>query len=230
MAKLTYAQQQRVARRTADITRLQSQYARSVEDYTASVGTKETAFKAEMEKYNAAYEPYQQKANAFQSRLNDYQKRLQEYQSAPTENYDNYQYIPRLNAYASRDQVKYGNQVYGPKVASGPFISEMVADPNASKGGIPTYAFRLKSGYSLSGNTITGKSVADPGSFTEKFDEPAPVAPAALDIAAEKAKLEGDKAYTEREVDERTKARLRAVQRGNSRPMMSAGTNINKAT
>ena len=62
MAKLTYAQQQRIARRTADITRLQSQYARSVEDYTSQVGAKETAFKAEMDKYNAAYAPYQQKA------------------------------------------------------------------------------------------------------------------------------------------------------------------------
>ena len=226
MAKLTYAQQQRVARRTADITRLQSQYARSVEDYTASVGTKETAFKAEMEKYNAAYEPYQAKATAYQTRLSDYQKKLEAYQKAPLENYDNYQYIPRLNAYASRDQVKYGNQTYGPKVASGPFISEMVADPNASKGGIPTYAFRLKSGYSLYGNTISGKSVADPGTFNEKFDEQAPLAPAALDISAEKAKLENDKAYTEREVDERSKARLRAVQRGNTRPMLSAGTNI----
>ena len=229
MAKLTYAQQQRIARRTADITRLQSQYARSVEDYTAQVGAKETAFKAEMEKYNAAYAPYQQKATAYQSRLADYQKKVDAYQKAPLEEYNNYQYIPRLNAYASRDQVKYGNNVYGPRVASGPFISEMVEDPNAAKGGIPTYAFRLKSGYSISGNTIYGKSVADPGAFTEKFDEPAPVAPAALDIAAEKAKLEGDKAYTEREVDERTKARLRAVQRGNSRPLMSAGTNINKA-
>lgn len=229
MAKLTYAQQQRVARRTADITRLQSQYARSVEDFTAAVGGKETAFKAEMEKYNAAYEPYQQRATAYQSRLSDYQKRLQTFQNAPNENYDNYQYIPRLNAYASRDQVKYGNQAYGPKVASGPFISEMVADPNASRGGIPTYAFRLKSGYSLYGNTISGKSVADPGPFTEKFDEQAPVAPAALDITAEKTKLQGEKDYTAREVDERTKARLRAVQRGNSRPMMSAGTNLTKA-
>ena len=229
MANLTYAQKQRVARRTADITKLQQQYARSVEDYTASVGTKETAFKAEMDKYNAAYEPYQQRATAFQSRLADYQKKVEAYQKAPLEEYNNYQYIPRLNAYASRDQVNYGNQVYGPRVASGPFISEMVEDPDAAKGGIPTYAFRLKSGYSISGNTIYGKSVGDPGTFTEKFEEQAPVAPAALDISAEKSKLEGDKAYTEREVDERTKARLRAVQRGNTRPMMSAGTNINKA-
>lgn len=229
MAKLTYAQQQRIARRTADITRLQSQYARSVEDYTAGVGAKESAFKAEMEKYNSLYEPYQQRATAYQSRLADYQKKVDTYQKAPLENYENYQYIPRLDAYASRDQVKYGNQVYGPRVASGPFISEMVADPNAAKGGIPTYAFRLKSGYNLYGNTISGKSVGDPGTFTEKFDEQAPVAPAALDISAEKSKLEGDKAYTEREVDERSKARLRAVQRGNTRPMLSAGTNITKA-
>lgn len=230
MAKLTYAQQQRIARRTADITRLQSQYARSVEDYTSQVGAKETAFKAEMDKYNAAFEPYQQRATAYQSRLTDYQKKVEEYQKMPMQEYKNYQYIPRLNAYASRDQVNYGNQVYGPRVASGPFVGEMVRDANAEKGGIPTYAFKLKDGYSIDGaGVIYGKGITAPGEFTEKFTEQAPVAPAALDISAEKSKLEGDKAYTEREVDERTKARLRAVQRGNSRPMMSAGTNINKA-
>ena len=230
MAKLTYAQQQRVARRTADITRLQSQYARSVEDYTAQVGAKETAFKSEMDKYNAAYAPYQQKATEYQSRLAEYQRKVDEYQKAPMQEYKNYQYIPRLNDYASRDQVKYGNNIYGPRVASGPFVGEMVRDGNAEKGGIPTYAFKLKDGYSIDGaGVIYGKGITAPGEFTEKFTEQAPVAPAALDISAEKSKLEGDKAYTEREVDERTKARLRAVQRGNTRPMMSAGTNINKA-
>lgn len=230
MAKLTYAQQQRVARRTADITRLQSQYARSVEDYTAAVGTKETAFKAEMDKYNSAYGGFEQRATAYQSRLADYQKKVEAYQNTPTQEYKNYQYIPRLNAYASRDQVNYGNQVYGPRVASGPFVGEMVRDSNAERGGIPTYAFKLKSGYSLYGDVISGKGGSDPGPFTEKFDEQAPVAPAALDISAEKTKLQAEGDYTAREVDERTKARLRAVQRGNTRPMLSAGTNINKAT
>ena len=232
MAKLTYAQKQRLNRRTADITKLQSQFARSVEDYTASVGTKETAFKAEMEKYNTAYEPYQQRATAFQSRLADYQKRMDEYQKTPMQEFRpgrGFTYIPRLNAYGRNDYQNYGNQRYGPSVASGPFISEMVRDPNAERGGIPTYAFRLKDGYELSGDAIIGKGIKNPGEFTEKFDEQAPTAPAALDIKEEQAKLQVEKDYTSREIDERSKARLRAVRRGNSRPMLSAGTNLNKA-
>jgi len=210
MAKLTYAQQQRIARRTADITRLQSQYARSVEDYTSQVGAKETAFKAEMDKYNAAYAPYQQKATEYQSRLADYQKRLDEYQKAPLNTIAT-RVVTGMGAipagyYARYDQNRPGYQ----KIPDG---YEAIYD------GDPITYLR----------SIVGKDVKNPGTFNEKFDEQAPVAPAALDISAEKTKLEGDKAYTEREVDERSKARLRAVQRGNTRPMLSAGTNINKA-
>ena len=213
MAKLTYAQQQRVARRTADITKLQSQYARSVEDYTASVGAKETAFKGEMDKYNAAYEPYQQKAAAYQSRLTDYQNRLNAYQAAP------------LRTIAS--QVYYGG-AGAPRLAGNQYVAYNATGPGQQK--------TLPAGYSFVNTNprvpyfgdIVGKDVANPGAFTEQFNEQAPVAPAALDIKAEQTKLQGEKDYTSREVDERTKARLRAVQRGNARPMMSAGTNISK--
>jgi len=215
MAKLTYAQQQRVARRTADITRLQSQYARSVEDYTAAVGTKETAFKAEMDKYNAAYEPYQAEATAYQTRLSDYQKKVDAYQQAP------------LKTIAS--EVYYGKAPGGPGYLGDRYVYYKASGPGQEK--------TIPNGYSFINTNpavpyfgdIVGKDVPDPGVFTEKFDKQAPLAPAALDISAEKAKLEGDKAYTEREVDERAKARLRAVQRGNTRPMLSAGTNISKA-
>lgn len=215
MAKLTYAQQQRVARRTADITRLQSQYARSVEDYTASVGTKEAAFKAEMEKYNAAYEPYQQKATAFQSRLTDYQKLLDAYNAAP------------MKTIAS--EVYYGKAPGGPGYLGNRYVYYKASGPGQEKTIPDGYEFINTNPAVPYFGDIVGKDVKNPGAFTEKFTEVAPVAPQALDIAAEKAKLQNEKDYTAREVDERTKARLRAVQRGNSRPMMSAGTNINKA-
>lgn len=213
MANLTYAQKQRVARRTADITKLQQQYARSVEDYTASVGTKETAFKAEMDKYNAAYEPYQQKATAFQSRLTEYQKLADAYTSAPMKTIAENVYVGGLSG-AYNLPVGY----YRPRNTQS------------------MQNYKIPDGYEAVGYdsstkmaSIMGKDVKSPGEFTEKFTEVAPVAPVALDISAEKAKLQGEKDYTAREVDERTKARLRAVQRGNSRPMMSAGANLTKA-
>lgn len=232
--RLTYAEQQRLARRTSDISRLQSEYQRSVQDYSASVGVKESAFKAEMDKYNELYSGYEGRLNAFKSRLQDYQAKAKAYADAPLETYKNFTAIPRLGTgvYGSSDYTRYGNQLYGPRVVSGPFIQSMVRDPNAERGGIPTYAFTLKPGYSFSGSggaigDIYGKSVLNPGEFTEKFEEPAPAMPAALDVSKEKAKLDEAKAYTEREVDERAKARVRAVQRANARPMLSQGVNIN---
>lgn len=225
--RMTYAEQQRLARRTSNISRLQSEYQRSVQDYTASVGAKESVFNQEMAKYNELYSGYEGRLNAFKSRLQDYQAKAKAYADAPLEQYSGFSAIPRLgpNVYGSTRTQKYG-QVYGPVVASGPFIQSMVRDPNAERGGIPTYAFTLKPGYSFSDGVVYGKSVNNPGEFTEKFSEAAPTAPA-LDIAAEKAKLEEAKAYTEREVDERTKSRVRAVQRANARPMLSQGVNIN---
>jgi hypothetical protein len=226
---LTYAQKQMAKRRSGDINRLTSDYQRAVEQYKTNVGGKEQAFQAEMAKYNEAFGGYEQRSTAYQKRLLDYMDRMKAYQAIPMQEFRDkygYTYIPRLNAYSSSETQKYSNTVYGPKVASGPFVGEMVRDPNAERGGIPTYAFRLKEGYEFSGGTIFGKGVKSPGEFTEKFEEQAPAAPAAMDIAAERAALQGEKDYTEREIDERRKSRLRAVGRGAQRGMLSAGTNI----
>ena len=226
---LTYAQKQMAKRRSGDINRLTSDYQRAVEQYKTNVGGKEQAFQAEMAKYNEAFGEYEQRSTAYQKRLLDYMDRMKAYQAIPMQEFRDkygYTYIPRLNAYSSSETQKYSNTVYGPKVASGPFVGEMVRDPNAERGGIPTYAFRLKEGYEFSGGTIFGKGVKSPGEFTEKFEEQAPAAPAAMDIAAERAALQGEKDYTEREIDERRKSRLRAVGRGAQRSMLSAGTNI----
>jgi hypothetical protein len=226
---LTYAQKQMAKRRSGDINRLTSDYQRAVEQYKTNVGGKEQAFQAEMAKYNEAFGGYEQRSTAYQKRLLDYMDRMKAYQATPMQEFRDrygYTYIPRLNAYSSSETQRYGGQQYGPKVASGPFIGEMVRDPNAERAGIPTYAFRLKEGYEFSGGTIFGKGVKSPGEFTEKFEEQAPAAPAAMDIAAERAALQGEKDYTEREIDERRKSRLRAVGRGAQRSMLSAGTNI----
>jgi hypothetical protein len=226
---LTYAQKQMAKRRSGDINRLTSDYQRAVEQFKTNVGGKEQAFQAEMAKFNEAFGGYEQRSTAYQKRLLDYMDKMKAYQAAPMQEFRDkygYTYIPRLNAYSSSETQRYSGQQYGPKVASGPFIGEMVRDPNAEQAGIPTYAFRLKEGYEFSGGTIFGKSVKSPGEFTEKFEEQAPAAPTAMDISAERTALQGEKDYTEREIEERKKARLRAVGRGTQRGMLSAGTNI----
>jgi len=220
MAKLTYAEQQRLARRTGDITKLQTQYARSVEDYTAAVGTKEAAFKVEMDKYNTAYAPYQAKATAYQTRLADYQRRIDQYQKTPeTVVHSEIRWAKGTPAsgqfYKVSDLSKRTDGGYRPPVYSLQPGEEFINMNSAA----PDY-----------GKVVTRGHLQNPGAFTEKFDDVSPIAPDVLDISAEKAKLQGEKDYTSREVDERSKARLRAVQRGNARPMLSAGTNISGGT
>ena len=220
---LTYAQKQMAKRRSGDINRLTSDYQRAVEQYKTNVGGKEQAFQAEMAKYNEAFGGYEQRSTAYQKRLLDYMDRMKAYQSAPMEEYRDkygYVYVPRLNAYSSSESTRYSGQQYGPKKVYGPFVDSYV------DGGYGSTAFKLKEGYEFSGGTVFGKSVKSPGEFTEKFEEQAPAAPAAMDISAERAALQGEKDYTEREIDERKKARLRAVGRGTQRGMLSAGTNI----
>lgn len=219
MAKLSYAEQQRLNRRSGDILKLQSQYARSVEDYTAAVGTKETAFKAEMDKYNAAYEPYQQKATAFQGRLSDYQTRLQAYQNAPMQTLAREVYYGRAPGVTGYMYNTLGDR----------YNSYRAQNYNNARAIPEGYQFINTNPRVSYFGDIIGKDVKNPGAFTEQFNEQAPVAPAALNIKAEQTKLQGEKDYTSREIDERSKSRLRAVQRGNSRPMLSSGTNLNKA-
>ena len=222
---LTYAQKQMAKRRSGDINRLTSDYQRAVEQYKTNVGSKEQVFQAEMAKYNEAFGGYEQRSTAYQKRLLDYMDRMKAYQSAPMEQYRDkygYVYIPRLNAYSSSETTRYSGQTYGPKPVSGPFVGSYV-DIGSGRGDT---GFRLKEGYEFSGGTIYGKGIKSPGAFTEKFEEQAPATPAAMDISAERTALQGEKDYTEREIEERKKARLRAVGRGTQRGMLSAGTNI----
>lgn len=227
MATLTYAQKQRIARRNSDINRLQSEFMRSSQEYNTAVDNKTATFNSQMSEYNNLYSGYSSRLSAYKAKLDDFNARNRAYLDAPWENYSGFTTVNRLGSgvYSSTKTRLVGNQVYVPEAPPSQVVASMVYDPNL-RGLAGDYAFRLKPGYTYSGGSIYGKSVQDPGSFTEKFDEPAPVTPT-LDISAESAKLQADKAYTEREVDERVKARARAVQRQNARPMLSSGTNIN---
>jgi hypothetical protein len=213
---LTYAQKQMAKRRSGDINRLTSDYQRAVEQYKTNVGGKEQAFQAEMAKYNEAFGGYEQRSTAYQKRLLDYMDRMKAYQSAP------------MQTLAS--QVYYGR---APGVTG--YMYNTLGDRyNPYRAQNYSQARSIPAGYEFVNTNpavpyfgdIIGKSVANPGAFTEKFEEQAPAAPAAMDISAERTALQGEKDYTEREIEERKKARLRAVGRGSQRGMLSAGTNI----
>jgi hypothetical protein len=221
---LSYAQKQMAKRRSGDINRLTSDYQQAVSQYTSKVGEKEKVFQGEMDVYNQLFGAYEAKSTAYQKRLLDYMDRLKAYQAKPMETYTTgkggYRYAPRINAYFSSDTIRYSGQSSGPAPVYGPFVGSYVQD-----GPVANTAFRLAPGYTFSGGTIYGKT-GDPGAFTEKFEETAPTAPKLMDISAEKAALQSEKDYTDREIAERSKARLRAVGRGAQRGMLSAGTNI----
>ena len=227
---LTYAQKQMAKRRSGDINRLTSDYQRAVEQYKTNVGGKEQAFQAQMAKYNEAFGGYEQRSTAYQKRLLDYMDRMKAYQNTPEQRFKEgrgYQYIPRIGGYVRRDYVNVGGQRHDAAIAEGPFVGKRL-DTGSGTG---LRGFTLAPGYEyvaedgVSGY-IVGKGVVSPGEFTEKFEEQAPAAPAAMDISAERTALQGEKDYTEREIEERKKARLRAVGRGTQRGMLSAGTNI----
>ena len=206
---LTYAQKQMAKRRSGDINRLTSDYQKAVEQYKQNVGTKETAFKGEMDKYNEIFSGYEQRSTAYQQRLLDYMDKLKVYQAAPMKTLSEYAFVGGMSGAANLPAGYYRPQ-------KGPFQNYKIPEGYEAVG----YNPQTKTA------SIMGKDIPNPGAFTEKFEEQAPEAPAMMDISAEKAALQGEKDYTEREIEERKKSRLRAVGRGTQRGMLSAGTNI----
>ena len=207
---LTYAQKQMAKRRSGDINRLTFDYQKAIEQYKQNVGAKETAFKGEMDKYNEIFSGYEQRSTAYQKRLLDYMDRMKTYQAAPLKTVAENVYVGGMSGAYNLPAGYYR-----------PRNTQSMQN------------YKIPEGYEAVGYnpetrmaSIMGKDVANPGAFTEKFEEQAPVAPALMDISTEKAALQGEKDYTDREIDERKKARLRAVGRGTQRTMLSAGTNI----
>jgi hypothetical protein len=186
-------------RRSGDINRLTSDYQQAVSQYTSKVGEKEKVFQGEMDKYNAAHESYQQRASAYQSRITNYQKALDAYQKDPGR-----VVMEGWDAGGGMFTIQDGRQRRNVPIPAGGWVE-------AGKGLF---------------SVVKQKNLANPGAFTEKFEEPTPTAPKLMDISAEKAALQSEKDYTDREIAERNKSRLRAVGRGAQRGMLSAGTNI----
>lgn len=208
---LSYAQKKLLQRRSGDINRLTSDYQGAVSQYTTKVGEKEKAFQSEFAKYNESYAGFEGRSTSYQQRLLDYMGKMKAYQSAPVK--------------TIATQIYYGGAGH-PRLKPNQYVAWNASGPGQEKIIPAGYEFvNTNPAVPYFGN-IQGKDVKNPGSFTEKFEEQAPTAPTPIDISAEKTALQGEKDYTDREIDERKKARLRAVGRGTQRGMLSAGTNI----
>jgi hypothetical protein len=150
-------------------------YRKQVEDYNTALTQYQNEiynpYKAQVDAYNAGLKVHEE-SEAYRNWLaaaTEHDRLAEIYNAAPTEQFRpgrGFTYIPRLNAYSRNDYQNYGRQVHGPVVASGPYVGSMVADPNAARAGIPTYAFTLAPGYEFSEGTIFGKSVPKPAEFT----------------------------------------------------------------
>jgi hypothetical protein len=205
----TYYEKVVARRRNSDILKLQETYSRAVEDYGVATSIKQTEYEKQMADYSKVFGTYEQKYSTFKAKADEYNR--------------------QLALYNTKTIVSSGvGQIYGESYYWG-------GNPGAAARWLGSTGYALNPGYEFvptQFNTggmkgyIQKRGGPDPGEFTEKFEETPPDAPAPMDLTAEKAKLEFEKSTMEREIDERTKSRLRAAKRGSSRPMLSAGVSV----
>ena len=218
----TYYEKVVARRRNSDILKLQETYSRAVEDYGVATTQKQTEYEKQMAQYSTMFGTYEQKYADFKARAEDYNRRLELYNTktvVPGDIGQNYgQNFYYTSGYYSGKSYVPGREL--PREATR-YIGATGFVLNPGYEFVPTEFGRggMK-GY------VQKRGGADPGEFTEKFEEAPPEAPAAMDLTAEKAKLEFEKSTMEREIDERTKSRLRAARRGTDRPMLSAGVSV----
>jgi hypothetical protein len=218
----TYYEKVVARRRNSDILKLQETYGRAVEDYGVATAQKQTEYEKQMSDYSQMFGTYEQKYSTFKAKADEYNRKLELYN---TKTAITGSYIGQLY---DKDYLWIGSNA-----PQGVDIRYAVDMPRSGATG-----FYLKEGYEFVPETfqkggMTGyiqkRGGPDPGEFTDKFEETPPDAPAAMDLTAEKAKLEFEKSTMEREIDERTKSRLRAAKRGAGRPMLSAGVSVASA-
>jgi hypothetical protein len=241
----TYYEKVVARRRNSDILKLQETYSRAVEDYGVASAQKQTEYEKQMAQYSTAFGSYEQRYNTFKGKADAYNQALQAYNTktyatyAPGSSFQvwtgtSWGGVVPLTGNVRALQI-YGKPWYSPEnpsthggryLGAGRSSVEQVFQSNLSY---------LNPGWTFEPDTfhkggMTGsfykRGGADPGEFTEKFEETPPDAPAPMDLTAEKAKLEFEKSTMEREIDERAKARLRAAKRGSGRPMLSAGVSV----
>ena len=194
-------------RRMTDIDRLAAEYKRNVEaitgEYQQSFGAFQTEQARKMEPYNVAAEQYKTAMGEYETQAADYRGKLTAYQKA----IEDVQANPR--------------QLVGRTIGGGKrgFMYEIEGQRYSERAGLPE-------GYSVDANQNLYKDRPIP-----KFTEKAPTAPTAptmpelgeFDTSAFQAKRGQAETTFKREVAERKAARLGAVGRRITRPMLQEG-------
>jgi hypothetical protein len=233
-----------------------SQFETKVGEYESAYGTYEqkyNQYQQNIADFNARVLAYQTRVQDYNQKLEAYatEKPLTYSKGAAYRIWDGYNWAGSIplsgdikvsqiygqNYYYFGTPLTYAQNKYG-----GAYTKDVTDTLNKAVKYIGSSGFVLKPGYEFAPTEFSKGGMSgyiyerggpDPGEFTEKFEEKftevapeAPVEPEAPDTSAALAKLNEEKAILERETAERTKARTRAVQRGQQRPMLSSGTTL----
>lgn len=208
-------------RKTADITRLADQYKKNVEAmtgeqdkafaaYQAKAKQDMAPYEASIAQYNTAFSQYQQQAAAYNQRLTDYQKMLSEFEANPYERVA--AQVVSIGRGGSLGARVYDQNLSVAELEEGGFEPEVIYGP-ANRGGRPVIGI---------------KSIKVPKAAPASFNEKAPTAPTAptppkiaeFDTSEFEAKRGQLETEFKRELGERKGARLAAVSRKTTRPLM----------
>lgn len=222
VAPLTQFQKKMAARRgTSSIDRLSRQYQEQIKNITGEYETSFANYQKQRDEtlapYNTAVDQYKQSFGAFETSMADYKKRFGDYQAAVAD--------VEKNPYEKIEGVKW--IYYGKTGKRDVHIIMVPGDKkqyldNTDAEAAGSYIGNF--GYKLDGRTVS-KLRSAPAPFTEK----APVAPTApeapvieeFDAAPfEEKKVEAEQTF-KRETNERKSARLGAVSRKGTRPLLS---------
>jgi hypothetical protein len=232
MAETLYQKRTKV-RRMSDIERLASQYKKNVEamtgEYQQSFGEFEANRVKAMEPYNLAMEQYktqfadyEKQAAGYRERLGAYQKAIEDFPTSAGEKVN----APVYNSKAGKMYQIGGTSYLASDLPVNYFLADVMGEvPEMTTVGVGRGARQVATGKMTT--KVVGQEVrkrTPPGKFTEKAPE-APTAPTmpelaefdSSSLAARRGELE---ATFKREVGERKAARLGAVSRRATRPML----------
>jgi len=226
----------RKLRRMTDIDRLAAEYKRNVEAMTGEYQQSFTDFEAgrakAMEPYNVAsaqyqtaFADYEKQAAGYRERLGAYQKALEDFPTSAGEKVN----APTWMNRGGGGYIIGGKQYRSEDLPVNYFIADVMGEvPEMKTVGAGRGARQVATGKMTT--KVVGKELrkrTPPGQFTEKAPE-APTAPTLPELAefdssglaAKRGELE---ATFKREVGERRAARLGAVSRRATRPMLQGG-------
>ena len=220
-------------RRMTDIDRLAAEYKRNVEamtgeyqqsftDFEANRAKAMEPYNAELAQYQTAFADYENQAAGYRERLGAYQKAIADFPTSAGERVNAQMYNTR-----SGKIWRIGDRSYSiDELPANYFVADVMGEvPETRTVGAGRSSTQVPTGKMIT--KVVGQELrkrTPPGKFTEKAPE-APTAPtlpelAEFDSSGFAAKREELESRFKREVSERRAARLGAVSRRATRPML----------